>query len=37
MMGFVIKHGEFVNLTHNLAEIGLAVRCFADRRFPERR
>lgn len=26
----VIEHGEFINLAHDLAEIGVAVRGFAD-------
>ena len=35
MMRFVVKHGEFINLAHDLAEISFAISRLADRFFPE--
>ena len=35
MMRFVVKHGEFINLAHDLAEIRFAISRLADRFFPE--
>ncbi len=37
MVGLVIEHGEFIDLAHYLAEIGIAVVCFAHGLITERR
>ena len=36
MVRLVIEHGEFVDLAHDLAQIGIAIRRLADGLWPER-